>query len=251
MLFSDEKNAAYFRNLSDVEILIVHLTQTCGLERDKEAHEDYSLCAFLTIGIIARKWSLPVTVIRRESPDFALTIGSTDRTIGVEHTCATTEKYKMDESIAENYPEGTVMELAHYSPSARLPKKSKAGIKRPGQKLDSGGWGDYGMENDCAQVVADAIRKKAEKLNEAHFARFPSNELIVEDVSHVSSLKRLDKTIQLLREKHGSCQGKVRTRFDRIHLITEHSFVYDVFNDSQATSLHKDDLLAIWKRLTA
>ena len=249
MLFSDESKFVCFKSLSDIETLIACLSQTGSLEKDKEAHESYCLCAFLATGIIAHKWPLPVTVTRRESPDFALTIGSTGTTIGIEHTCATTEKYKMDQRIAESYPEGSVMELPYYSPSVRLPKKSRAGIKCPGQKLDSCGWGDYGMENDCAQMVGDAIRKKAEKLNEAHFERFPSNELIVEDTSHVSLLKRLDKTIQLLREKHASSQGEVRTRFDKIHLITEHSFVYDVFNDSQATSLHKDDLLAMWKRL--
>ncbi len=247
MLFSDGNTC--IRNLSDVGALIASLSQTGDPGRDKKAHEDYSLCAFVATGIIARNWPLPIVVTRRESPDFSLAIGSKGTTIGIEHTCATTEKYKMDEQFAESYPEGSLLELPYYSPSVHLPKKSRAAIKRPDQKLDSPGWGDYGMENDCAQIVADAIRKKTEKLNENHFVKFHSNELIVEDDSHVSFCKRLDKTLELLRDKCASCQTEGRMRFDEIHLFSEHCFVHNVFKDSQIISLHRDDLLTMWKGL--
>ena len=167
----------------------------------------------------------------------------------MEHTGATTEKYKMDETYCEESPDRITVELPCYSPSVSLPKRSCAALKRLGQKLDSPGWGDYGMEKDYARIVADAIRTKTKKLNDKHFeTNFTSNELIVEDVSHVSILKRLNESIELLRKEYASSQTEHNRTFDKIHLITEHSFVYDVFGNTQTMGLREEELTTTWQR---
>ncbi len=254
MLFSDECKERIFSEVSDIGQIVEYVTGKTEVGRNTEAIENFVFCFFLIVCFVKSKIALPIKVLRRrkeQSPDFILCYGIEKKLLGLEHSRATTEKYKEDESIFEQYPEGSLLELPYYSPSRRLPKKSRIAMRKPGEKLMSNGWGDYGMENDCAQLVTDAIDKKTEKLNAPHFEKFSSNELIVQDVSHVSSLKRLDKTIQLLREKDASSTKDARTKYDKIHLITEHSLVYDVFKDNETTSLKKDDLLKMWTRFTA
>lgn len=251
MLFSDEGNERMFTKASDVGQIVDCVTGRTEIGRNTEAIEDFAFCLFLIVCVVKSKIGLPIKVLRSQSPDFLLCYGPEQKLLGLEHTRSTTEKYAMDVKVFEQYPEGSLLELPYYSPNRKLPRKSRIAMRRPGEKLTSDGWGDYGMEHDCAQMIAEAIRKKTEKLNDANFERFPSNELIVQDVSHVSVLKRLDKTIELLREKHTSSYREFRTGFDKIHLITEHTFVYDVFKDSQTTSLHKNDLLTMRKMLIA
>jgi hypothetical protein len=247
MLFSSEYIKTPLKTLSDVEEIVKNVTTSIELGESTEAHENYALCLFLIIGFIKSKLVLPIEFIKREAPDFLLTLGD-EQIIGLEHTIATTEKYKMDEKIFDTYPEGSLLELPYYSPNQKLPKKSRIAMRRPGEKLQSAGWGDYGMEKDWVLVISNNINQKTEVLNKKHYEKFPSNELIVEDESHVSSQKRLGKSISMLKENRLYLIREARLEFDKIHLVTEGHLIYDVFGEDLETSIRKNELCELWRQ---
>lgn len=250
MFFSSECKERFLATLSDIGQVVKHVTCATELDDSTEAHENFALSLFLIVGIVRAKLSLPINVVRRQSPDFLLTHGDKQETIGLEHTTGTTEKYKMDEKIFDEYPEGSLLELPEYSPRRQLPKKSRIAMRRPGEKLQSPGWGDYEMEKDWTEVMSNAIEKKTRTLNKEHYARFRNNELIVEDTSHVSSQKRLPKSISMLRENR-FCETVGRLAvFDKVHIVTEGILIYDVFGEALETSIRKDPLRKMWQRRT-
>ena len=148
MFFSSECKEKFLTTLSDIGQVVKHVTCATELDDSTEAHENFVLSLYLIVAIVRAKLSLPINVVKREAPDFLLTHGDKLETIGLEHTAGTTEKYKMDDKIFAEYPEGSLLELPDYSPRRQLPKKSRIAMRRPGEKLQSPCWCDYGMEKD-------------------------------------------------------------------------------------------------------
>ncbi len=248
MLFSGECKERVLTNVSDVEQIVECATGNIRPSRSAEAHENIAVCLFLIVGVVRYKIALPIKVLRREAPDFVLSSGIEREPIGLEHTRATSQKYMMDMSVFEQYPEGSLLELPFYSPNSRLPKKSRIAMRKPGEKLRSVGWGDYGMEKDWIVVMSGAIEQKTQLLNKEHYEKFRSNELIVEDESHVSFGKRLGKSISMLRENHSRTTPEGPLGFDKVHIITEGHLIYDVFGGALETSIQKTELHEMWQQ---
>lgn len=246
MLFSGECKEHILSELSDVGQLVECVTGITEPRWTTEAHENIAACLFLIVAVVKSKIDLPIKVLRRQSPDFVLYYGAKQKLFGLEHTRATTEKYKRDMKVFEQYPEGSFLELPFYDSNGKLPKKSKIAMRKPGEKLISPGWGDYGMEKAWIPVMASCIKRKAKVLNQKHYEKFPSNELIVEDDSHVCSFKRLDKSISMLRENHSHMRSVGQFEFDKIHVITEGLLIYDVFGAALEMSIRRVQLREIW-----
>ena len=251
MLFSDNCKERVFSKVSDIGQIVEYVTGKTEIGRNTEAIENFIFCFFLIVCFIKSKIALPIKVQRRrkeQSPDFVLCYGVEQKLLGLEHTRATTEKYKRDMKVFEQYPEGSLLELPFYDPNDKLPKKSRIAMRKPGEKLRSPGWGDYGMEKAWILIISCAIDQKTEVLNKKHYEKFPSNELIVEDESHVSSHKRLGKSISMLRENHLRVTPEGQLEFDKVHIITEGHLIYDVFGEAFETSIQKTELYEMWQQ---
>ena len=142
MLFSDKCKERIFSEVSDIGQVVECVTGKTEVGRNTEAIENFVFCFFLIVCFVKSRITLPIKVLRRQSPGFALCYGVEKKLLGIEHTRATNEKYKEDESIFKQYPEGSLLELPYYSPNRRLPKKSRIAMRKPGEKLMSNGWGD-------------------------------------------------------------------------------------------------------------
>jgi len=252
MIFSNEHQPRTIATVSEIGQLVKYVTGEHKVPQRTEEHEEFALCLFLIAGFLESKLLLPINVVRREAPDFRLTFGDerTRSVIGLEHTMGTTEKYRMDQKIFDEYPQGSLLELPEYSPHRRLPKKSRRAMRRRGEKLQSDGWGDYGMEKDWAQVMSETIKKKNLLLKKRHYEKFRSNELIIEDTSHVSSFKRLPESIALLAQKCSHERAGECASFDKVHIITEGILIYDLFGEVLETSIRRNPLRETWHRHT-
>ena len=246
MLFSGECKERIFTKASDVGQIVECVTSVTEIGGHTDARENFAVCLFLIVCFAKSKMGLPIKVLRRQSPDFLLCYGAEQKLLGLEHTRATTEKYAMDMKGFEQYPEGSLLELPPYDPNEKLPKKSRIAMRKPGEKLISPGWGDYGMERAWIPVMSSCIEHKTEVLNKEHYEKFPSNDLIVEDESHVSVGKRLHQSISMLREKHLHAPVGGQCAFDKVHVVTEGRLVYDVFGEALETSIRPAQLHEMW-----
>lgn len=185
---------------------------------------------------------LPVRVISRESPDFTIIYENNHQEIGLEHTKATLESFKMAEAELKKYPEGSMIELCYYSPFVKIPKKqSNIGIVSPKGPLKGEGWNGDQAEQEWAEIMLNAIKRKTELLNEPHFEIQQRNALFIEDNSPVYFMKNENDAIQLLKQKHEQITFPNYT-FDNVHIFSNCTLIYDVFGKCIKTSLRKKEL---------
>ncbi len=77
-----------------------------------------------------------------------------NKEIGIEHTRATLESFEIAVSELRKHPEGSKIELSHYSPYRKLPKKeSDSGIIAPGDELKAKGWDGDQAEREWTEII--------------------------------------------------------------------------------------------------
>ena len=181
-----------------------------------------------------KKSHLPFDLYGGESPDFILLDVNTELAIGLEHTKATVEKFKMDESEAKKYPPGSLIELPHYSVKSSPPKKSSEAIKKPGEKLTHSGWGDYGIEKQWSDIVLKTMTDKIELLNKPHFKKCSKNTLLIDDdsPSPVSIDYRLKSSLDMLKSKYFARKFGKSVLYDKYHILMGCNLIYDVFGEA-------------------
>ena len=146
MLFSDTCKKITLNKKSDLNEIVKYVENFIPEKDDsKTAHESLSFYLFLIAAFKIQKLTFPVEIlkVKNESPDFRLSRINEELYLGIEHTRATVEKYKMDESELAKYPEGTLIELPYYNVNASPPKKCNIALKKPGEPLTSSGYGNY------------------------------------------------------------------------------------------------------------
>jgi hypothetical protein len=244
MLFSDKCKKITLTKESDLEEIINYLKDfTFEKNDDVTVHEFFSLYIFLIASFKISKINLPVEVLKDESPEFRLSRISKAPYLGLEHTRATIEKYKMDMSELQKYPPGTVVETSFYSPTKKLPKKSSVGIKEPGQALNGSGYGDNQVEEEWSDIMLDSIERKTQLLNQKHFEKYRTNELLIEDDSPVDFFVDINEGIKILRGKYYETKFKEPLRYDRIHVISKRNvLIYDVFGETIKVDVRKSQL---------
>jgi hypothetical protein len=224
MIVSDEYKKLVFNKDDDVEKFILNNN---GIKKEYELRPFHF---FLNACLNIRKFSLSLAIYGGESPDFLLEIDP-ELNIGLEHTRATNEKYKMDDSESERCPPGTRIEIPYYSDSPPPPKKSCIAIKRPGEKLTHGGWGDYGEEKAWSDTVLGIIAKKIESLNKTDFKKFSKNELLIDGTNLFYSSKGMQTSIDMLINKYSAKTFDKPLLYDKYHIIMGNNLIYDVFGD--------------------
>jgi len=247
MLFSDTITEIQFNQLSDLKGIIDHLKSFTFQENDKSKIHEFFCIYILLIGKFKlKKLYLPIKIVSGESPDFKIIDENLNKKIGVEHTMATLESFKMAESELDRHPDGSLIELCHYSPFVKIPKKqSGVGIVPPDSQLKGNGWSGDQVEHEWAEIMLNAIKKKTELLNESHFGVEAFNVLFIEDDSPVDFVKHEDEAIRILKEKYNQATFSGRHRFDNVHIFSNCTLIYDVFGECVKTGLRKKELPSV------
>ncbi|MEJ2618434.1 MAG: hypothetical protein P8Z35_25990 [Ignavibacteriaceae bacterium] len=80
-------------------------------------------------------------------------------------------------------------------------------------------------------------------MNKSHFERFASNELIVEGDSPVEFSIDLDVALKYLSphiENYLNTKSKIK--FDKIHIISKNTFIYDILSKKEMVKFSKNVL---------
>ncbi len=210
--------------------------------KDTKIHEYFSLYIFLIATYKRSLLNLPITVSKSESPDFMLEIRNNDR-IGLEHTTATIEQYKVALSEFKKYPKGSIIEPSMYSPRNKLPKKSSnIGIIKPGEDLIGYGYDGDIIEQDWSITMLNAISRKITKLNKEHFVKYKNNELIIQDHSPGKLLNDIQKSIKILKKRFIQKKINPQYQFDKIHIFSNSNFIYDIFGKIEIIDISRNEI---------
>ena len=181
MLFSDTCKKITLTQKSNLNVIVKYLEHFTPEENDSTtAHEFLSFYLFLIAAFKIQKMTFPVEILKNESPDFRLSRINEEPYLGLEHTRATVEKYKIDEAELAKYPEGTLIELSYYNVNASPPKKCNIALKKPGEPLTSSGYGNYGVEKQWTEIILHSLKKKTKKLNVDKYKKKKRNEQLIQ-----------------------------------------------------------------------
>ena len=243
MLFSNTCKKITLTKTSDLNEIIEYLVHFTSERNDNTTvHEIVSFYLFLINSFKIQKLTFPIEIIKSESPDFRLSRINEDPYLGLEHTIATVEKYKMDESELENYPEGSLIELPYYTINNSPSKKSNIAIKKPGEPLTSPGHGDYGIEKQWTEIILHTLKKKTQLLNTKKFEKYERNELLIEDDSPASIFCKLENGIKILKKTYYQMKINESYTYNKAHIFSGNILIYDVFGETIIMDISKSQL---------
>ncbi len=239
MLFSETTKEIMFNQPRDLNEVIEHLKGFKPQEGDKsKIREEFYLYRFLIGCLKISKLPFPIKIISTESPDFILIETNKNKEIGIEHTRATQESYRLAVSELKKYPKGSKIELFHYSPFTKIPKKeSDSGIIAPGDKLKGKGWHGDQAEQEWAETIFNSMKNKVRLLNEGHFRRKEENQLIIEDDSPAYFMIHENEAIDILKKKYNQTVFSEKSTFDKIHIFSNCTLIYDIFGECLKVNL--------------
>ncbi len=211
---------------------------------NKDAHE--TLCILLYIISLYKlsRLKYPLTIEKHESPDFLVFYDSDTEAVGIEHSQATLGQYKIAEKEFRKRPDGSIMEPLFYSPFRKLSKTDiDIGIRNPDEELKGAGSAGHNIEIEWIEVIRRSISNKIDLLNQEHFRTFPENELIIEDQSPTKIAVEYDVAFDMLTNlKDELAKDSYQVRFDKIHILTCNTFIYDFFNENIAVDVSKKNI---------
>ena len=222
-----------FNHPNDLKEVVDHLKDFNFQGNDKsKIHEFFCIYIFLLGSFKLEKLHLPIKITSEESPDFTITDKNPNKEIGIEHTKATLESFKIAESELKKHPEGSLIELCYYSPFVKIPKKqSDIGIVHPKSQLKGNGWNGDQVEYEWAETMLNAIKRKVALLNKPHFEVKTTNVLFIEDDSPVDFVKHEDDAIKILKQKYNQTTFSEKYLFNNVHIFSNCTLIYDVFGE--------------------
>lgn len=244
MLTSDN-SILRIENQNDLHEIIKFLRGFSFKRSDrKEAHEILCLYIYIVALIKASKLKLPITIEKKESPDFRIFLDDKKNPIGLEHTQATLEQFKMAYSEFKKKSKGCLMEPLFYSPFKKLPKLNiNIGIRNPNEELKCLPSCGYDIELEWATTIKNAIIQKTKILNRNHFQKFSRNELLIEDQSPTKLFKEDDIAFDFLDNFKKEIEFETGPiTFNKIHIFTVNDFIYDFFDEKLIIDMSKKNL---------
>lgn len=252
MLFSEIMTELRFSQSTDLKEVVDHLNGFIFQKDDNSRiHEFFCLYIFLAGCLKLDRLSFPIKIISRQSPDFIIVYESQNKEIGLEHTRATLESFKIAESELEKYPTESLIELSYYSPFVKIPKKqSDIGIIASKDPLEGEGWVGDQVEYQWVEIMLDAIKRKVELLNGQHFEIKQENILFIEDDSPVDFVKHEDDAIRILKQKYKQNSFKNHI-FSRVHIFSNCTLICDAFGECIKVGLRKKELPSFEKSVVS
>jgi len=244
MLFSENCKELIIRKESDLKEIIEFIISGFApiMNNDKTIHENFTLYIFLIAIYKLSKLDFPIRILNREHPDFFIKIGKNED-IGLEHTIATIEQYKIALSEFKKYPKGSIIEPSMYTLRNNLPKKlSNIGIIKPGEDLIGYGYDGDIIEQDWSITMLDVVSRKITKLNKEHFDKYKSNELIIQDHSPGKLFNDIQKSIKILKKRFIQKKINSQYQFDKIHIFSNSNFIYDIFGKIEIIDISRNEI---------
>lgn len=175
--------------------------------------ERASIVRLLTV--IQEDIVLPVRLVHRERPDFALTVG--DREVGVEHTEAIHPNEAHSMALREQGHGPDVFFVNRSRPGDT--KKSTAEILQEIADDEAGdGWAGHSAEEEWADAMLGSIHRKVNAANKPGFNRFRENWLLVYDNW---SLPHIDVMVASQKLQEG-LDTSVFNTYGTIHIVNDH-----------------------------
>ncbi len=235
----------YFESKNDIKSIIPILNSFMIYEEDSsQINEIFSAIVYLYSHYKLDKLIYPFAIIKRESPDFSILCLNKNESRGIEHTLSTINDYKVAVSELTKLPPGSKLELSYYSPfNKRTKDEIYDGLRLPSEDLMGRGYNGGRPEMEWAEIIKKVIHNKTAKLNKNHFEIFFANELLIEDDSPVETIIELEKGISYL-EPHiiEYSESSYKKKFDKIHIITKNTFIYNVLSEKEIIKFSRDKI---------
>lgn len=213
--------------LSDIDVSVPRRSEG----RTKEHTERYAIAHLLSTlsrnGVLA----YPLCLVRRERPDFLLTLGTMQ--IGIEHTEAVPQNEAHKTVLREKVNGPDVFFISHHQAGER--KKSTKELVGEIETNQAGdGWAGDSVEREWASAMFHFIEQKVATLRKDGFTKFEQNWLLIYDNWPLPAVDRhnaADFLQQLIDE------SSILNEFARIDIITgkyvlnvsnEHSELYEI-----------------------
>ncbi|PIR37832.1 MAG: hypothetical protein COV35_07845 [Alphaproteobacteria bacterium CG11_big_fil_rev_8_21_14_0_20_39_49] len=157
--------------------------------RTTEHTECYSICRLLSTLAKTDYLSYPLSLTKRERPDFLLDCNG--QSIGIEVTEATSTDYSSYQALVQHKNPGHFIEPTHFRHGERISRKRKQELLEA-ETLTSIPWSGDEAEKEWSLFIKDAIEKKHKKLKELSFDKFNQNWLLIYDNCPASFLNKED-----------------------------------------------------------
>ncbi len=196
--------------------------------------ERWSIMRFLAALNNASELQFPLTVTKRERPDFSVEVGT--EIWGVEITEAIPTAYARALTIAaKENPEAMIdISLFKYGED-----KSLEEIREivNASKLTGPGWVGKGAEKELSQAISQAVLIKTQKLRKRGFSKFPSNILLIYENMPLPSLD-LNAVLALIAEELSTYWGSEET-FHRVYIESGQKMIAFSANSHYAIEIPK------------
>lgn len=211
-----------------------------GTSPKKEDIETFCCLIYVYFLVKEKLLDLPIKVLWDDRPDFSLSFH--EISVGLEVTTATTSSLQHAYAVAnKEFPPGSLIEMSEYWSNTTSKEIVKKGIRKPGERFQGCGWGDYGQEKQWIECVKRSIANKTELLNKPYFKKYSINDLVIFDDTP-TVCPHLDYAIPKLQEFRDQIKMLGSKRFDKIHVITDNHLLYDLFNNLRTIDISKSKI---------
>lgn len=164
--------------------------------RTKEHTERYAISFLLSTLNDCGRVNFPMSLIRRERPDFLLSVNGLK--IGIEHTEAISQNEAQKDVLRDKIECSDVHFLSHAIPGE--PKRSSKTLIEEILNDEAGeGWHGDAVEREWASAMSYSAKTKLTKVVKPGFERFQHDWLIIYDNWHLPALK-LEEGVTYLSE---------------------------------------------------
>jgi hypothetical protein len=160
--------------------------------------ERWVVCRLLSTLATSNELPYPISLIKRERPDFQLTLGTV--LAGIEVTEATSRNYAAFSALAEREFPDALLEPSHFRWGApELSTKEMRELLKQSQ-LSGTPWAGDAPEREWALYMESVVNAKHAKLAKAGFQQYQFNWLSIYD-NIPGVIVKLEKAVRFLAEK--------------------------------------------------
>ena len=182
--------------------------------RSKEHTERYAIAHLLSALIGKDRLLYPLCLVRRERPDFLLTLNAAQ--IGIEHTEAVPQNEAHRTVLREEGNSPGVFFISHHQPG-ETKKPRKELVEEIEANRSGDGWVGDSVETEWADAMFHFIKQKVATLQKDGFERFEQDWLLIYDNWPLPALDRR-KAANFLQNLVN--ESTVLNEFTRIYVIT-------------------------------
>ncbi|HLA04869.1 MAG TPA: hypothetical protein VJZ16_02685 [Syntrophales bacterium] len=214
---------------SDSELLIVLAEIDVSVPkrskgRTKDHSERYAIAHLLSALVGKDRLSYPICLIRRERPDFLLTLDTAQ--IGIEHTEAVPQNEAHRTVLREQGNGPDVFFISHHRPG-ETKKSAKKLVEEIEVNQAGDGWVSDSVETEWADAMSHFMKQKLATLQKEGFERFEQDWLLIYDNWPLPALDRR-KAANFLQTLVN--ESAVLKEFARIYIITG-KFILEISNE--------------------